>query len=164
MPRNIMAMISALCGPKNITFCNILIQKWCTYLPVCTCAECKHWRWTSAECKHWSWTCAHSLTSMCYRRSKELVEQWNILMYLSYLVSVSVKRNCFLRGIPVEGLIGKEAGFWPFGNKVKQIFLALLYFISKPHWKVRMLKIFLWRLLWKWKKEVENLNWKTVPL
>ena len=33
----------SLFGPKNITFSNILTQKYRTYLPVCACAECPPW-------------------------------------------------------------------------------------------------------------------------
>ena len=34
-----MNMVSVLFGPRNITFGNILTQKYRTYLPICTCAE-----------------------------------------------------------------------------------------------------------------------------
>ena len=34
-----------------------------------------------------------------------------------------------LTGVPVEGLIGREAELSPFSNKVEQISLALLLFI-----------------------------------
>ena len=52
-----------------------------------------------------------------------------MLIYLCYLVSVSVRRSFIFTGVPVEGLIGREAGLSAFGNKVKQISLALLSFI-----------------------------------
>ena len=38
--KNIMKIVLVLFGPKNITFGNILTQKYRTYLPVCACAEC----------------------------------------------------------------------------------------------------------------------------
>ena len=38
--KNIMKIVLLLFGPKNITFGNILTQKYRTYLPVCACAEC----------------------------------------------------------------------------------------------------------------------------
>ena len=40
MPKNIINIISVVFGPKIITFGNILIQKYRTYLPVCVCAKC----------------------------------------------------------------------------------------------------------------------------
>ena len=38
--KNIMKILLVLFGPKNITFGNILTQKYRTYLPVCACTEC----------------------------------------------------------------------------------------------------------------------------
>ena len=35
-----MNIVLVFFGPKNITFHNILTQKYRTYLPVCVCAEC----------------------------------------------------------------------------------------------------------------------------
>ena len=35
-----MSIVLVFFGPKNITFHNILTQKYRTYLPVCVCAEC----------------------------------------------------------------------------------------------------------------------------
>ena len=38
--KNVINIVSVFFGPKNITFGNILTQKYRTYLPVCACAEC----------------------------------------------------------------------------------------------------------------------------
>ena len=38
-----MNIVLVFFGPKNITFHNILTQKYRTYLPVCVCAECPPW-------------------------------------------------------------------------------------------------------------------------
>ena len=43
MSKNIMNIFSVLYGPKNITFGNILTQKYRTFLLVCGCAECPPW-------------------------------------------------------------------------------------------------------------------------
>ena len=40
MPKNIKKNNFSLFAPKNITFGNILTQKYRTYLPVCACTEC----------------------------------------------------------------------------------------------------------------------------
>ena len=41
--KNIMNIVLVFFGPINITFHNILTQKYRTYLPVCVCAECPPW-------------------------------------------------------------------------------------------------------------------------
>ena len=43
MPKNINKNNVSLFAPKNITFGNILTQKYRTYLPVCACTECPPW-------------------------------------------------------------------------------------------------------------------------
>ena len=40
-------ILSALFGPKNITFGNIIIQRYRTYHPVYSCAECPSWEMSS---------------------------------------------------------------------------------------------------------------------
>ena len=54
-----------------------------------------------------------------------------MVIYLCYLVSFTVRRISLLTGVPVEGLIGREAGLSPVGNKVKEISLPLLSFSLK---------------------------------
>ena len=47
--KNIMNIVLVFFGPKNITFHNILTQKYRTYLPVCVCAECPPGMFCSME-------------------------------------------------------------------------------------------------------------------